>query len=561
MAKLAIKSDNQNQMMIIPPSLDELIPSNHVVRIVNAVIDRLDISEILSTYRGGGNSCFDPRMMLKVLIYAYLNNIYSSRRIERMLSENICFMWLSGMSRPDYRTINYFRGKRLKTGIDNVFTQVVELLHHEGMITLNVQYIDGTKVESSANKYTFVWKKSVEKYDSRLKRKTDALLKQIEERHAVECEEESSSGELTVEDFSERLERLSEKIDESTLSKQERKEIRKIKEESIPKMEEYKEHLEIMGERKSYSKTDHDATFMRMKEDHMKNGQLKPGYNVQISTENQFITHYGIFQRPADTLTYITYQKAFRDRYGRFSEANVADSGYGSEENYKFMTDNGIVPYVKFNMFHAEQKKKYRNNPFLPHNLFYNEKDNYYVCPMGQHMDFIGEEKRHTESGFEQTVSIYKAKSCHGCPLRAQCHKANGNRTIEVNHRLNAYKDMVRELLTSDEGLMHRSRRPIEPEAVFGHIKANGMFKRFRLKGLSGTNIEFGLKAIAHNLKKLSATMDFSLFFEKNWIFLRFICSFAQPESRFINLRHNLSRKPFLKRISYEKRNRLTFCC
>ena len=203
MAKLAIKSDNQNQMMIIPPSLDELIPSNHVVRIVNAVIDRLDISEILSTYRGGGNSCFDPRMMLKVLIYAYLNNIYSSRRIERMLSENICFMWLSGMSRPDYRTINYFRGKRLKTGIDNVFTQVVELLHHEGMITLNVQYIDGTKVESSANKYTFVWKKSVEKYDSRLKRKTDALLKQIEERHAVECEEESSSGELTVEDFSE----------------------------------------------------------------------------------------------------------------------------------------------------------------------------------------------------------------------------------------------------------------------------------------------------------------------------------------------------------------------
>ena len=528
-------------MMIFPPSLDELIPSNHVVRIVSAVIDRLDISGILSTYRGGGNSCFDPRMMLKVLIYAYLNNIYSSRKIERMLAENICFMWLSGMSRPDYRTINYFRGKRLKTGIDNVFTQVVELLHQEGLVTLNVQYVDGSKVESSANKYTFVWKKSVEKFDARLKQKTDALLKQIEERHAIECEEETSSGELTVEDFSERLERIGEKIDESGLNKQEAKIIKKIKEESIPKMEEYREHLEIMGERNSYSKTDHDATFMRMKEDHMMNGQLKPGYNVQISTENQFITHYGIFQRPTDTLTYITYQKAFRDRYGRFSEANVADSGYGSEENYKFMTDNGIVPYVKFNMFHVEQKKKYRDNPFLLQNLFYNEKDNYYVCPMGQHMDFIREEKHYTESGFEQTVSIYRARRCHGCPLRAKCHKAKGNRTIEVNHRLNAYKDMVRNLLTSEEGLMHRSRRPIEPEAVFGHIKANDMFKRFRLKGLSGTNIEFGLKAIAHNLKKMSATMDFSLLFEKLWTFLYFIRCFAQPESRFINLRENLA--------------------
>lgn len=523
MAKLAIKSDNQNQIMLFPPSLDELIPSNHVVRILSAVIDRLDISEILSTYKGGGNSCFDPRMILKVLIYAYLNNIYSSRKIERMLAENICFMWLSGMSRPDYRTINYFRGKRLKTGIDNIFTQVVELLHQEGLLTLDVQYIDGTKIESSSNKYTFVWKKTVMKYDERLKRKTLALIEQIEKNHAIECEDETSAGELTVEDFSERLERLSERIDESELSKQESKDIRKTKEESLPKMEEYREHLEIMGERNSYSKTDHDATFMKMKEDHMMNGQLKPGYNVQISTENQFITHYGIYQRPTDTLTYITYQKAFRDRYGRFSDSNVADSGYGSEENYKFMTDNGIAPYVKFNMFHTEQKRKYKDNPFLPQNLYYNREENYYVCPMGQHMDFVRKEKRYTDSGFEQTVSIYRARRCHGCPLRAKCHKAKGNRTIEVNHRLNAYKDMVRELLTSEEGLEHRSRRPIEPEAVFGQLKANGMFKRFRLKGLSGTNVEFGLKAIAHNLMKLSNKVAFSDLFA---IISTFLCAF-----------------------------------
>ena len=515
MAKLAIKSDNQNQMMVFPPTLDELVPKEHVVRLVAAVVDRLDISEILSTYRGGGNSCFAPRMMLKVLIYAYLNNTYSSRKIEQQLKENVNYMWLSGMSRPDYRTINYFRGKRLKSGIDTIFTHVVELLHNAGLISLNVQYIDGTKVESSANKYTFVWKKTVGKYDVRIRQKALAFLEQVEEKYAIECEDETSAGEMTVSDFESRLCSIVEKIGEDTLSKRERKEIKKMREESLPKMEEYKNHMEIMGERNSYSKTDHDATFMRMKEDHMKNGQLKPGYNVQISTENQFITHYGIFQRPTDTLTYISYQESFRDRYGRFSETNVADSGYGSEENYKFMFENGITPYVKFNMFHVEQKKKYRDNPFLPQNLHYNKEGNYYVCPMGQHMDFVREEKRYTDSSFEQTVSIYRARRCEGCPLRGKCHKAKGNRTIEVNHRLNAYKDIVRELLTSEEGMMHRSRRPIEPEAVFGQIKANGMFKRFRLKGLSGTNIEFGLKAIAHNLKKLSAMGDFRRFFER----------------------------------------------
>ena len=515
MAKLAIKSDNQNQMMVFPPTLDELVPKEHVVRLVAAVVDRLDISEILSTYRGGGNSCFDPRMMLKVLIYAYLNNTYSSRKIEQQLKENVNYMWLSGMSRPDYRTINYFRGKRLKSGIDTIFTHVVELLHNAGLISLNVQYIDGTKVESSANRYTFVWKKTVGKYDVRIRQKALAFLEQVEEKYAIECEDETSAGEMTVSDFESRLGSIVEKIGEDTLSKRERKEIKKMREESLPKMEEYKNHMEIMGERNSYSKTDHDATFMRMKEDHMKNGQLKPGYNVQISTENQFITHYGIFQRPTDTLTYITYQKAFRDRYGRLSETNVADSGYGSEENYKFMFENGITPYVKFNMFHVEQKKKYRDNPFLPQNLHYNKEENYYVCPMGQHMDFVREEKRYTESGFEQTISIYRAKRCEGCPLRSKCHKAKGNRTIEINHRLNAYKDVVRKLLTSEEGLKHRSRRPIEPEAVFGQIKSGGMFKRFRLRGLAGTNIEFGLKAVAHNLKKLSAIEDFRRLFER----------------------------------------------
>lgn len=517
MAKLAIKSDNRKQNLLLPPSLDELVPENHMVRVVDAVIDRLDISDILSTYRGGGNSAFNPKMMLKVLVFAYLSNVYSSRRIEELLKRDIYFMWLAGMKRPDFRTINYYRGKRLKEGFDAVFTQVVRLLHEEGFVSLKVQYIDGTKIESVANKYTFVWRGSVEKYDARLKVKTDALLRQIEQNHAVENQENPVSEGLTAEEVAERVGRIREKVDADNLSKEERKALKQIETDAVPRLNRYKEQLETMGSRNSYSKTDHDATFMRMKEDAMLNGQLKPGYNVQISTENQFITNFGIYQRPTDTLTMISYLESFKNRYGMQSEEIVADSGYGSEENYEYMFSNGMTPYVKYNMFHVEQRRGYRNNPFRVSNLFYNPHDDFYVCPMGQKMKFVRQERRYTASGYQQTVSVYRASRCEGCPLRGQCHKSKRDRQIEVNHTLDEYKARARELLTSEHGLKHRSNRPIEPEAVFGQIKECGSFRRLRLKGLTGAKIEFGLKALAHNLRKLARAWAKSSFFVKFW--------------------------------------------
>lgn len=486
-----------------------------MVRVVDAVIDRLDISDILSTYRGGGNSAFNPKMMLKVLVFAYLSNVYSSRRIEELLKRDIYFMWLAGMKRPDFRTINYYRGKRLKVGFDTVFTQVVRLLHEEGFVSLKVQYIDGTKIESVANKYTFVWRGSVEKYDARLKAKTEALLRQIEQNHAIEDKENPVPEELTAEEVTKRVERIKEKVDADNLGKEERKALKQIETDSVPRMNRYKEQLETMGSRNSYSKTDPDATFMRMKEDAMLNGQLKPGYNIQISTENQFITNFGIYQRPTDTLTMISYLESFKARYGMQSEEIVADSGYGSEENYEYMFSNGMTPYVKYNMFHVEQRRSYRNNPFRVSNLFYNPDDDFYVCPMGQKLKFIRQEKRYTASGYQQTVSVYRAGRCEGCPLRGQCHKSKRDRQIEVNHTLDDYKARAIELLTSEQGIKHRSNRPIEPEAVFGQIKECGRFRRLRLKGLTGAKIDFGLKALAHNLRKLAQAWAKSSFFDK----------------------------------------------
>ena len=243
------------------------------MRVLNSIVDRLDVSQVLASYKGGGNSCFHPRMMLKVLLYAYLNNIYSSRKIERQLQEHIHYMWLSGGARPDFRTINYFRGKRLKDSFDAIFTRVVELLHSEGFVSLEVQYIDGTKIESVANKYTFVWRGSIETYDTRLREKTRRILSEAEEVLEMESHETRPDEELSVEEFQARTSRIKEKMNSTDVPKKIKKAVEKTAKEYIPKMLEYERALDIMGKRNSYSKTDEDATFMRMKEDAMKKQQ------------------------------------------------------------------------------------------------------------------------------------------------------------------------------------------------------------------------------------------------------------------------------------------------
>ena len=502
MAKIVYKSYNPNDNLLLPPCLGDYLPENHKARVVSAIIDRLDISEIEKGYKGGGTSSYNPRMLLKVIVYAYLNNVYSGRQMEKLLVENIAYMWLSGMQRPDFRTINIFRSKRLAGKFDGIFTQIVRLLNEEGLVSLKVQYIDGTKIESASNKYTFVWKGSTEKNKARLEAGVKSVLETAEK--ALNIENADEEQELTADDMARRAENILNKMDGEGISDRKmRKAVEKVRTEKAPKMRGYEEKLEILGNRNSYSKTDPDATFMRMKEDAMNNGQTKPGYNIQISTENQYITNYGIFWRPTDQGTLIPFLESFKERYGRQSGEVCADSGYGSEQNYEYMFGEGITPYVKYNMFHAEDKRKRRENPFLVPNLYYNAEEDYYVCPMGQHMEHTADVTVVSDLGYESRISKYRAQNCTGCPLRGLCYKgAADRRVIEVNHKNNAYRSEVKRLLTSERGLYHRSNRPIEPEAVFGDIKFNHGFKRFRLKSNDKVKVEFGLVALAHNLRK-----------------------------------------------------------
>ncbi len=409
-------------------------------------------------------------------------------------------MWLSGKQFPRYNTINNFRSLHLKDTINGLFTQVVLMLVDMGYLTLKEQYIDGTKMESRANKYTFVWKKSVEKNKTKLEAKIRCILQEVEEGIATDnTPEDEPPTPIKSEELRQRI----AQINRENKSKKQQKQINELQNKHLPKLEEYEQKLATCGKRNSHSKTDPDATFMRMKEDAMNNGQLKPGYNLQISTENQFIAHFDFYPNPTDTLTLPSFLELHESRYGQMPDKAIADAGYGSEENYAFMEKHGIESFVKYSYFHKEQKRSYKNNPFLVDNLYYNQEEDYFVCPMGQHMTLAGTSTRTSESGYRSQIHIYQAKRCAGCSMHGQCHKAQGDRQIDISHKLRAYKKKAREMLTCEEGLFHRSRRSIEPEAVFGQIKANKHYKRFRHIGKGLITMDFAIFAVAFNIGKI----------------------------------------------------------
>lgn len=515
MKKVVFKRYDQRQAMLMPPSYEEMVAENHPVRVVNEVIERVDVRALEAEYKGGGTSSYHPRMLLKVLVYAYLRNIYSSRKIEQALSENVHFMWLAAGAKPDHNTIADFRSKRLKDHLKKVFNQVVKLLVAEGVITLKESILDGTKIEANANRYTFVWGKAVKKSRERIEMQLRELWKYVEK---VYEDEEQTPNEpefkaIDPEAVAEAIYRINEALKDKETDPKIKQKLKYAKKNWPEKLREYEAKEKILAGRNSYSKTDEDATFMRMKEDHMKNGQLKPGYNIQASTEKQYITNYTLGQTTTDTVLLKDHIDEHILAYGSPPEELTADAGYGSEENYTYLEDLEITPFVKYNYFDKEQKEEKNSgrknhkqkNPFHADKLPYNELTDTYTCPMGQQMRYIGDTKRQTATGFIQIHRKYQAQNCRGCPMRGPCHKAKGNRIIQRSPNLVRYKQKVKELLTSEEGIKKRKQR-WQVEAVFGNLKQNKGFRRFNLRGLEKVNIEIGLLAIAHNLMRLSTT-------------------------------------------------------
>jgi transposase len=507
MSRPVLKPYQQNQMMLLPPTWDELIDANDPVRLVNSVVDRLDLEELLKKYSTTGPPSYHPRLLLKVLVYAYMNNIYSSRRIEEACRTHLHMIWMCGGQRPDHNTINRFRTDRFGKVLKEVFSQVVHLLVEQGLTSLEEVYVDGTKMESVAGRYTFVWRKNIERNTQRIAEQLEELWNYAEgvARHELAAHRPESFEAVDPAAVERTIEKIDQALKGKEVDKKVKKKVDKARRNWPGKIKEYQERKEQMGDRNSLSKTDPDATFMRMKDDHMGNSQLKPGYNLQISTHDQFVVNYTLHQNPADTTTLSDHLQNFQRLHKRLPATLVADAGYGSEENYHELSTAGVQAYVKFSHFDKVVNGKQPLSHVKAKGMRWDQDNESYQCPSGEHMAFASVRRRSTANGHEQVFAQYLAPaSCGSCPLAAACLVAKAG-IVEVSHRLEEYREEAFERLISEEGIRHRKRRGHDVETVFGSIKHNHYFRRCSMRGLSKISIEMGLVLIAHNLRKWAA--------------------------------------------------------
>ncbi|MGI6654835.1 MAG: transposase [Christensenellales bacterium] len=283
MAKQAVfKEYCQNQVRLLPLDLNDMIPEGHMVRVVDRAIDSMDISVLYARYPGGGSSAYHPVMMLKTVVYAYASGIYSSRKIAKATRENIHFMWLTGSQQLDFMTINRFRGERLKGIIEEIFAEVVGLLQREGYITFERYFLDGTKLEANASKYSWVWGKNTQRYKKALQEKVTEHFRQIDELQRLEDEEygdrdlpETGNGkEIDSDAIQETANRINERLKKEPANQALKKAQKAIERDYLPRMQKYEQQEAVLEKRRNYSKTDTDATFMRTKEDHMRNDRV-----------------------------------------------------------------------------------------------------------------------------------------------------------------------------------------------------------------------------------------------------------------------------------------------
>ena len=504
-SKAVFKAYDQQQILLLPPQLDDLIPAHHLVRVVNAVVDQMDLSDIINQYEGGGTSSYHPKMMVKVLLYGYAMKVYTGRKLAKALQQDVTFMWLAAFNRPDFRTLNLFRAGILKDTIEELFKQLLLFLVDHGYIKVENYFTDGSTFSADANRHKMVWKKKAERYKGLAEQKCQALFKEID---ALNEAEEKLYGERDLEEMG------SQSIDDQTVAKQveklnqvivktsDKRTIRKAQAlkkkvvEQQEKIERYQQQLTISEQRSGYSKTDADATAM-----FMKNKELLPAYNVVASSENQFITALTVHQNPNDGTCF----KSHVEEIPLKPAAIVADSIFGTEQNYELLQDHGISNYLKFRSFHQEQSQAFKNNPFLKENFTYHADTDTYTCPNQQTLRFRRTvESTSRRTGYKTKSRIYEAENCNTCPLAEQCKKSeHQNRTIKVNSKFDYYKNQARENLNSQKGIALRRARGMEIESCFGDIKHNMNFRRFHLRGLRKVKTEIAIVSMAHNLRKI----------------------------------------------------------
>lgn len=498
----------------LPLNIECRIPEDDSVHLLRHFIGGMDLRELYGTYSRIEKKKASPRQMLAIAVYANMNGIRSSRKIESACKRDINFMYLlEGKPAPDHSAIARFRQLHLAPCMKTLFAEMCLSLDGMGELSGEQIFIDGTKIESCANKYTFVWKKSVTKQMGKLMEKIPDLFAEAAEDFGVRLDfpdglrlrhmkrlrrrlkaYRKSMGIEFVHGSGKRktgLQRLTEKLDEA---------IRRIKD--------YTKKLFIAGRRNSYSKTDKDATFMRMKEDAMKNGQLKPAYNIQFGVDAQYVVWVTEGPQPSDTTTLIPFLKDLEAHTGKKYPRIVADAGYESEENYLWLEGRGQEAYIKPANYETSKKRSVKKDIGRRENMAYDPEEDSYTCANGKKLTVAGTRRCKTKTGYVSEKTQYVCTDCKGCPRKSECIRAGTSKTpleerskrFEVAKEFQEQRAKALARITSPEGIELRVNRSIQAEGAFAQTKGNLSFRRFLSRGRKNILVEAMLLAMAHNM-------------------------------------------------------------
>lgn len=515
--EIKFKEYDQNQVVRVPILIENQIPKNDLVRVVDRIIESIDMSKLESYYVGSGRPPYHPKMLLKVWVYGYCQKIYTSRPLSKALRSNLNFIWLSANQQPCFKTLSGFRSGKMSEFIDDVFKVLLETLVEEGYINIDDLYVDGSKWEANANQYKVVWKKNTLRHKENAIKRIEAFLEAVKE---LQRAEDTRYGEKDLEEVGEdklfevvisskeiqaSIERINE-LASQTPTKSVKKDLESLKgkiAKEQEKVKKYEAQEAILGSRNSYSKTDHDAVAMRMKDD-----RLRAAYNVQHSTNNQFVVNYTISQNASDNPTLIAHLEKAKERFeGITSTGEVkitADAGYGSEENYAYLEGGGMIAYVKYPLWFQERTGELAKKTFKRENWEHDKEKDIIICPNGRELLFKGNAIDISDNGYERHIRKYESSNCEGCPFATECKRSEDkNRTVSFSPKGEAFKAKAKELLDTEEGKQKRSNRSVEVETVFGDIKYNQGHDRFVLRGIDKVYVEYGLLAIAHNIRKI----------------------------------------------------------
>ena len=501
----------------LPLDVELLIPADDPVRLLSAFVEGMELSDLYQTYGKIKKNQATPRQLFKIMVYASMNRIYSSRDIETACHRDINFMYLlEGKPVPDHATFARFLSLHFAQCSKKTLAELSQLLYSLGEISGKTIFIDGTKIESAANKYTFVWKKDVTKHQARLFDKILLLVKECEELYGWRIVHHRKVSLHTLKRLRKKLYRLKREEGIVFVHGRGHRKTRlqrslETLESYIEKLKEYDQKLHICGERNSYSKTDIDATFMRMKEDAMMNGQLKPAYNLQHGVDSEYVTWLDISPRPTDTRTLIPFLKDMGAYLPFKYQEIVADAGYESEENYLFLEGNDQLAYIKPQNYEISKTRKYRQDIGRMENMEYDEGADCYHCKNGQVLTKQYEKHEKTASGYRRTVTVYRCGGCHGCPFKTKCIKGNHCKTpmeerqkvLYVSKKMKEKRQETLKRITSEYGTQLRMNRSIQAEGSFADIKEDMGFRRYLYRGKENVTAQSILLAIGYNMKKL----------------------------------------------------------